>query len=172
MAKIDELSDQFHKGSAKYGKSTDKSAPTPGFVNTTASVDEAGVSTGLADRALQAMWQARVQMCPGAGPWSQVLSFRKPIGASAGNDLCAAARRQTGRRLSCESDGCSRTFGGDLRDQSGAVKKAGGFLRICHGAGGVNNPLGVCRLFGGGNSGRQYAPGLSLRAIGCKGDRR
>jgi hypothetical protein len=45
-------------------------------------------------------------------------------------------------------------------------------LRPGHGACGVNNPLGVCRLFGGRHFGGQYDPGLSLRAIAGQGERR
>lgn len=171
MAIFEGRSDQLYKWSDRHGESTDQSAPTPCWADTAASVDGTAVSKGLADRALQAMWQARVQVCPGARPWSQALSFGQPIRTSAGDDLCAAARRQASRSLSCESGGCPRTAGGDLRDKPGAVKSARGFLSSRHGACGITHPLGVCRLFGGRHSGGQYDSGLSVRAVASEGGR-
>lgn len=166
------VSDQFHNWSVRHGNSTDKSAPTPCVVDTTTAVDEAGVSKGLADRALQALWQAWMQMRPGARPWSQILSFSQSFRASTGNDLCTATRGRAGSGLSCESYDGARTIRGDLRDKPGVVKKAGGFLRSCHGACGVTNPHGVCGLFGSRGSGGQHDSGLSVRRIAGKGDRR
>lgn len=172
MDTLDGLSDQLYKGSEKNDKATDNTAPTPCFGDTTAAVDEARVSQGLSDRALQEMWQAWVQMCPGTGPWSQILSLSQPCRASSRNDLCAPGLGKAGRRLSCESCGCPRTFGGDLRDKPGAVKNAGGFLRTCYGTCGVNIPPGVRRWFGGRHCSGQYDSGLSVCGIAGKGDRR
>src|SRR5512145_1914032 len=44
----------------------------------------------FADRALQTLRQAGVQMRRGPWPWSQVLPFGEPSGLAAANGLCAA----------------------------------------------------------------------------------
>src|SRR6266404_3071667 len=44
----------------------------------------------LADRALQTLWQARVQMRRRPRPWPQVLSVGELPGLAAANGLCAA----------------------------------------------------------------------------------
>src|SRR5216684_3814748 len=44
----------------------------------------------LADRALQTLWQARMQMRRRPRPWPQVLSFGELPGIAAADGLCAA----------------------------------------------------------------------------------
>src|SRR6266849_10554888 len=44
----------------------------------------------LADRALQTLWQARVQMRRRSRPWPQVLSVSELPGLASANGLCAA----------------------------------------------------------------------------------
>ena len=171
MDKFDKISDQCYKGSAANDRPTDNIASTPCLADTTAAVDEARVSQGLAGRALQAMWQAGVQVCPGAGSWSQILSLSKPCRASSGDDLRAPGLGRAGGGLSCESCGCPRTVGGDLRDKPDVVKKSRGFLSTCDGRCTVNQPPGECRLVGGGRGGGQYDSGLSWHGIGGKGER-
>ena len=48
-----------------------------------------GDLTRLADRALQTLWQARVQMRRWSRPWPQVLSVGELPGLAAANGLCA-----------------------------------------------------------------------------------
>src|SRR6476620_11715886 len=53
----------------------------------------------LAHRALQTLWQARVQMRRWSRPWSQVLFVGEPPGHAATNGLCAARVSRTVRRV-------------------------------------------------------------------------
>src|SRR5579864_2146705 len=58
-----------------------------------------GDSARLADRALQTLWQARVQMRRRPRPWTQVLPFGELPGPAATNGLCAARFSRSDRRV-------------------------------------------------------------------------
>jgi hypothetical protein len=110
-------SDQLYKWSDEYRKRAyrclEKTSPSAFAPVAPAQVNPAR----LADRALQALRQARVQMCRGPRPWPQVLSFGEPPGLAATNGLCVAG----GARSSCgvrrQLPPSSRGLRSDFRDQ-------------------------------------------------------
>src|SRR6267154_2847565 len=55
----------------------------------------------LADRALQTLWQAGVQMRRRSRPWPQVLPFGEPSRLAATNGLCAAGVSRSDNRVHC-----------------------------------------------------------------------
>src|ERR1039457_37019 len=83
-------SDQLYTWSDKNGKpaccrleKTPSSPPAP-------TAPAQGDPARLADRTLQTLWQARVQMRRRPRPWPQILPFGEPPGLAATNGLCAA----------------------------------------------------------------------------------
>src|SRR5439155_5573529 len=83
-------SDQLYTWSDTYGKRAccrlEKTPPRASAPVASAQGD----SARLADRALQTLRQAGVQMRRGPRPWPEVLPFGKPPGLAAANGLCAA----------------------------------------------------------------------------------
>lgn len=69
----------------------------------------------LADRTLQALRQARVQMRRRSWPWPQILSFGEPLGLAATNGLCAAGISRPGCRIHCQLSACIFVHAGVLR---------------------------------------------------------
>src|SRR6202030_1229441 len=125
-------SDQLNTWSDKNGKraccrleETSTSTSTP---VAPAQVD----SARLADRALQTLWQAGVQMCRRSRPWPQVLPFGEPSGLAAANGLCAAGVSRPDCRVRCQLPPSPRNFRSDLRDQPRAVAPPGGALKSRH----------------------------------------
>jgi hypothetical protein len=119
-------------------------------------------SPRLAHRTLQALWQARLQMCQGSRSWSQVLSLRKLSPFAPANGLCAAGVSRPDQEASRQLSACSRSFRADLRDQSRTTAPQRGALRnhderflfLAHRAN---------RSRIGRRSPRQYARGLARR---------
>ncbi len=110
----------------------------------------------LSHRALQTLWQARMQVCRRSRSWSQVLSFGKLPGPAAANGLCAAGVLRAGQRVPGQLPASARAFRADLRDQPrtpapprGAVKD-----RCEHSTPHSSRPAG-CRV--GWCAPRQYA---------------
>src|SRR6266566_147425 len=71
----------------------------------------------LADRALQTLWQARMQVRRWSRPRPQVLSVGKPHGLAATNGLCAAGVSRADCRVRRQLPPGPRDLRGDLRDQ-------------------------------------------------------
>jgi hypothetical protein len=86
-------------------------------------------AAGLADRALQALWQAGLQMCGGPRPWPEVLPVGEFSRRAAADGLRAPRRRggdpHAGRQFPRDTRGAR----GGLRDQSRAVTAPRGALR-------------------------------------------
>src|SRR5437016_13636650 len=80
----------------------------------------------LADRALQTLWQARMQVRRWSRSWTQVLPFGKLPGIAAADGLCAAgvARPNFGVRRQLPPG--PRDLRGDLRDQPRTAAPPGG----------------------------------------------
>src|SRR5882724_11610374 len=91
-----------------------------------------GDLTRLADRALQTLWQARMQMRRRPRPWPQVLSFSELSGLASANGLCAARFSRSDCRVRCQLSPSPRDFGGDLRDQPRVAAPPGGALNRRH----------------------------------------
>src|SRR4029450_11331512 len=121
-------SDQLYTWSDKNGKpayrhleKTPSSPPTP-----TAAAQ--GDPAWLADRALQALWQAGVQMRRRPRPWPQILPFGEPPGLAATNGLCAAGVSRSDYRVHCQLPPGARDLRSDLRDQPRTAAPPGGPL--------------------------------------------
>src|SRR5215469_5869053 len=80
-------------------------------------------------RALQAVWQAGMQMCPRARSWPQVLSLRELYRPKTANGLRAPGVPRRHQRVSRPSPSGARDLGGDLRDQSRTAAAPRGNLR-------------------------------------------
>jgi hypothetical protein len=72
---------------------------------------------GLPHRAIQALWQAGMQVRRRTWTWSQVLSVGKLSWPAAANGLRAAGCLRTDCRVSCQLSPQPRDSGNDLRDQ-------------------------------------------------------
>src|SRR5260370_28581000 len=75
-------------------------------------------SARLADRALQTLWQAGVQVRRRSRPWTQVLPFGELPGIATANGLCAARVSRSDRRVRRQLPPNPRDLRSDLRDQS------------------------------------------------------
>ena len=125
-------SDQLYTWSDEYAKRARcRTAKTPqrsGASTAPAQIDPAR----LPHRALQAMWQAGLQMRRRAGTWSQVLSFGELSWPATTNGLratgCLWANSGVSRQLSPKS----RDPGDDLRDQPRTAAPSRGALERCH----------------------------------------
>src|SRR5260370_21891005 len=82
----------------------------------------------LADRALQTLWQARLQVRRWPRPWSQVLSVGELPGLASANGLCAAGISRSDCRVRRQLSPSPRDLRGDLRDQPRVATPPGGAL--------------------------------------------
>jgi hypothetical protein len=97
-------------------------------------------SARFADRALQTLWQTRVQMRRRPGPWPQVLFVGEPSRLAAANGLCAAGVSRSDYRVHCQLPPGPRDLGSDLRDQPRTVAPPGGALTGHHERSSVRPP--------------------------------
>src|SRR6266571_4317624 len=74
-------------------------------------------SAWLSHRALQTLWQARMQVCRQSRSWSQVLSFGELPRPAAADGLCATGALRADLRVPGQLPANSRAFGTDMRDQ-------------------------------------------------------
>src|SRR5580698_2052940 len=129
MYSVQIKSDQLNTWSDKNGKRAschlEKASPGASAPVTPAQVDPAR----LADRALQTLWQAGMQMRRRSRPWPQVLSFGEPSGLASANGLCAAGVPRPDRRVCRQLPPGPRNPGSDLRDQPRTVAPPGGALK-------------------------------------------
>jgi hypothetical protein len=122
----------------------------------------------LTHRALQALWQARLQVRQGPGTRSQVLPISKLSGFPTSHGLCAARALRSDRRIPGQLPTNPRDFRGDLRDQPRTITASRGALRGCNG----RRTFFVHRTIGNGNwrrSSGQYARSLAGRRSKCLG---
>src|SRR5260370_15698676 len=89
-------------------------------------------SARLADRALQTLWQAGVQVRRRSRPWTQVLRFDELPGIATANGLCAARVSRSDRRVRRQLPPNPRDLRSDLRDQSRTAAPPGGALNGRH----------------------------------------
>src|SRR5215467_2345601 len=68
-------------------------------------------------RALQTLWQARMQMRPGPRSWPQVLPVGELSRPASTNGLRPARVLRAGERVPGQLPPCPPSLGGDLRDQ-------------------------------------------------------
>jgi hypothetical protein len=111
-------------------------------------------------RALQTLWQARLQMRPRPRSWSQVLSFGELPRPAFANGLRPARVVRAGERVPGQLSPRSPDLGGDLRDQSRAPAPARGVLKHRHERSAVSPPH-TDRSGTGRRAPRQYARQLA-----------
>ena len=111
----------------------------------------------LADRALQVLRQARVQMRRGPRPWPQVLPFGEPPGLAATNGLCAAGGACSSRGVRSQLPPSPRDLRNDFRDQPRTIAPPRGALkgRSCV------RPAGIHRCWIGRRAPRQHGRSLA-----------
>lgn len=120
----------------------------------------------LTHRALQAVWQARLQVCRRSGARSQVLPIGKLSRLSTSHGLRTARVLRSDHRVSCQLPANPRDFRGNLRDQPRTIAAARGALRSRDG----RRTISVLRTVGNGSRRRssgQYARGLAGRRSQC-----
>ena len=122
-------SDQLYTWSDEYANETrycpSAASPCPCRPVSPASIDP----TWFAYRTIQALRQARVQMCRWSGAWAQVLSFRELSRSAAEDGLCSSGGLQASLRASRQLSTSQRDSGGDQRDQPRVAASARGALR-------------------------------------------
>ena len=119
----------------------------------------------LAHHALQAVWQARLQMRPGSRSRPQVLPLGQLSPFAPANGLCAAGVSRPDREVSCQLSARARDLRGNLRDQSRTTAPARGALRN-RDERNVFLALRTHRSGIGRRPPRQYARGLARRPSG------
>lgn len=93
--------------------------------NAVASTPSAGRgAAGVAHRTLQALWQTRVQMCPGSGARSQVLSVVEPCRCTSRDGLHTAGLPAPGGAVSTQLPAHPRHSGRVVCDQPGVAAPA------------------------------------------------
>src|ERR1017187_2925615 len=127
-----------------------------------------GDPTRLADRALQTLWQARVQVRRRSRPWSQVLPLGELSGLAAADGLCAAGVARSDCGVCRQLPPGSRDLRGDLRDQPRTAALPGGVLNGRHERSFVHPPC-VTRCWTGWRASRQYGRSLARRQPGLFG---
>lgn len=119
------LSDHYYNWSDSY-ETKGYLSSSPKAKNTIAPSSVTGRgSARLFDRALQALWQAWMQVCSGAGPWPQVLLVSEQDWAEAPDGLCSAGLSANGQRVPGESPKNKDDPGRALRDQPRAFASQG-----------------------------------------------
>jgi len=160
MIRINTVSDQLNTWSEIHAGTLDLSpAAAQGNLNWPVAKHGCGAAR-FADRALQTLRQAQLQMRQGARSWAQTLSFHQSQQRPSRDGLCTqgALRRGYSSLGALSSDpGHSRRT---VRDQSRVIAPARGLLsrggeRGQHHA---CRPCARCRQFGDGQYGRCLAP--------------
>lgn len=82
-------------------------------------------SARIFDRALQALRQAGLQVCPIAGSWTQILFVRQQVRPKAGDGLRASELPAKGQRISGQLPQDKNDLTRALRDQPRAITTAG-----------------------------------------------
>src|SRR6266851_585280 len=153
-------SDQLYTWSDHNGKrarcqleKTPSSSPAP-------TAPAQGDPARLADRALQTLRQAGVQMRRRSRPWPQVLPFGEPPGLAATNGLCAAGVSRPDCRVRRQLPPSPRDIRGDLRDQPRTTAPPGGALKARHERSALRPPF-INRCWIGWRARCQYDRGLA-----------
>lgn len=111
-------------------------------------------------RALQTLWQARMQMRPRPRSWPQILSVGKLSRPAPANGLRPARVLRAGERVPGQLPPRSPDLGGDLRDQPRASTPPRGALKHRHERSALSPPR-TNRSRTGRRAPRQYARQLA-----------
>lgn len=159
MCLLEVRSDQLDTWSDENRKGTCcqlEKAPPNAFAPVTAAQ---GSPARLAYRALQALRQTGMQVRRRSRPWSQVLSFREPLGLAATDGLCAAGISCPGCGICRQLSPSPRNLGSDLRDQPRTPAPPEGALKGCYGRT-LRSPSSD-RCWVGRRASRQYGRSLA-----------
>lgn len=115
---------------------------------------------GFPHRALQTLWQARMQMRPRPRSWPQVLSVGQLSRPAPANGLRPARVLRAGERVSSQLSPRPPDLGGDLRDQPRAPTPSREALKDRHERSAVSPPC-TDRSGSGRRAPRQYARQLA-----------
>ena len=117
MKKNDVISDQLNKWSDIYEKQIHQYS-SPKTKNTFEQTSKArNHFERLFNRALQALWQAGMQMCSRPWSWAQILFIRQQAGQQATDGLCPTRFRAKGGRIPGELPQNKAHFRGTVRHQ-------------------------------------------------------
>ena len=83
------LSDQLYKWSVSYERKINFSASAKNKNADKKITSFRSRFAGIFNRALQALWQARMQVCPNAGAWSEILSVGQQTQTETGKEIMA-----------------------------------------------------------------------------------
>lgn len=110
------------------------------------------------DRALQALWKTRMQMCQGTRSWTKVLFINQFTQESARNGLCTFGLQRTSREVYREFSCSARYSGRIMYDQSRTPSAKREIVKVSKGYELYYNLKGSkhLRCFDGGNPGCQY----------------
>src|ERR1051325_1602425 len=152
-------SDQLSTCSNRNGKRADCHLEKPPSSATAPVPSAQDDPSRLADRALQTLWQAGLQMRRGSRPRPQVLSVGESFGLAATDGLCAAGISRPGCRIRRQLSPSPRNPGSDLRDQPRTATPPRGALKAYHERGALR-PLSTNRCWIGWRAPRQYGGGV------------
>ena len=157
------ISDQSYEwsdeDSRRIGCRASETTQCSGASAATASTDPAR----FPHRAIQALWQAGMQVRRWSWSWSQVLPLGQLSGPEAADGLCAAGESRAGNGVAGQLSSGTRNLGRSLRDQPRVAAPPRGALTRCHE--GVSKRLRCWDRFRTGRRAScQYAGGLARRA--------
>jgi hypothetical protein len=126
--KIKLLSDHFNNWSDYYERKVNCISSSKAKDTFRKTAKSAFCSPWIFDRALQALWQAWLQLRPWAGSRSQVLFISEQTGATASDGLCPPGLPGKGKRTSGKLSKGKSYPRGALRHQPGTFKTQGEIL--------------------------------------------
>ena len=132
MSLNQKLSDQLKDWSDDNVRTTFLHAATSSPAPTRSTPVSRGRSAGLADRTIQALWQAGLPVRPRPWPWAQVLLVGEPNWRPAPDGLRTPGRSRAGHSVSGELPTDPARPRGALRDQPRAVAATRDFLTGNH----------------------------------------
>jgi hypothetical protein len=157
-------SDQLSTWSARDAKHTRfRFAQTPP-ISAAPTAPARGHPARLADRALQTLWQARVQMRERSRSWSQVLSVGELPGTTPTNGLRTAGELRPDHRVPRQLPPSPRDLRGDLRHQPRTATPPRGALGVS-GERGAATAHPRNRYAVGRRAHRQYAHQLARSGV-------
>ena len=128
MKKIRVLSDHLNNWSEYYERKANCISSSKAKDTFTKIAESAIYSPWIFDRALQALWQAWMQLCTWSRPRSQVLFISEQTGAATSDGLCPSGLPGKGKRTSGKLSKDKSYPGGALRYQPGTFKTQGEVL--------------------------------------------
>jgi hypothetical protein len=99
MIIIKTISDQFYKWSDNHEREVNRISSSKTKDTPAKTAESAIYFAWIFNRALQALWEAWLQMCSWTGPWSQVLFISEQAWATPPDGLCSSRFPEKSARL-------------------------------------------------------------------------